>query len=48
MNLINLKTLANICYDEKTFDMIKNKYNLNDLKEVEKQGSLNLFNAFTN
>ncbi|ARQ03312.1 hypothetical protein CA207_00320 [Macrococcoides caseolyticum] len=42
MNLINLKTLANICYDEKTFDMIKNKYNLNDLKEVEKTGIVKL------
>ncbi|WBF52839.1 DNA/RNA helicase domain-containing protein [Macrococcoides canis] len=42
MDLINLKTLANICYDKTTFDLIKNKYNLNDLKEIEKEGIVKL------
>ncbi|WP_281191988.1 DNA/RNA helicase domain-containing protein [Staphylococcus felis] len=42
MEIINLKTLANICYDDTVLNLIKNKYNLSGLKEVEKEGIVKL------
>lgn len=42
MNTINLKTLANTCYDDSTLELIKKRYNLGEIKEVEKEGIVKL------
>lgn len=42
MDTINLKTLANTCYDEFSLELIKKRYNLEEIKEVEKEGILKL------
>lgn len=42
MNTINLKTLANTCLDQSSLMLIKKRYNLDDIKEVEKEGIVDL------
>ncbi|GGI42977.1 hypothetical protein GCM10010896_21110 [Mammaliicoccus stepanovicii] len=42
MDTINLKTLANTCHDESSLELIKKKYNLEEIKEVEKDGIVKL------
>lgn len=42
MNTINLKTLANTCDDDYALELIKKRYQLEDIKEVEKEGIVKL------
>ncbi|WP_239700897.1 MULTISPECIES: DNA/RNA helicase domain-containing protein [unclassified Mammaliicoccus] len=42
MDTINLKTLANTCYDESSLELIKKRYNLEEIKEIEKEGIVKL------